>query len=281
MEDLAAIRTYDTSVATMRDVLAAWDGRDLTKRFASVDKITTDANIPLVYGLAAHTHLLGHAVADLLEQGHSLQAQPLVRLMYECSLRAQWSALTPDSPQALSNELARLQRALSSELEQAGSQILREGAGTLPYEHAEQLETAAAAAAKNFKTMCSELAVGSDAYIYYRLLSELAHPSIRMVDRWVKEDRSDERVSAVLRVEADQPASDMLSGFATYSLVWAGSAYDYLLAGHPRRQELEAFAERIGINAMLRLRPEVIQRRFAQQKAAKEERRRQGRRRNS
>lgn len=96
--------TFESSVTLMREVLSAWDNRDLSRRYSASDKISSQANVPLVYGLSAHTHLLGHTVADLFKREETLQAQVLVRLMYESALTAQWSALTKDSPQAMSNE---------------------------------------------------------------------------------------------------------------------------------------------------------------------------------
>lgn len=155
---------------------------------------------------------------------------------------------------------------------------MREGAGTLPYENAERLETAAAEAARNFKTMCLELAVGgTDAYIYYRLLSDMAHPSIRLVGAWVDARHGSDGPTTSLRVTLEQPSVESLAGLAIYSLIWSGAAFDYLLVGRPRRQELETFAGRAGINAMLRIRTEVVQQRFARQKSAKERARRKRR----
>lgn len=272
--------TSEGSIAIAREILASWGGRSLKKIHRERHAVVNEAHIPMTYGFAAHAHLLGETAVDLVEQGKVLQAYPLVRLVYECALRAQWMALSKDAPEAISNEMARSQRAISLDLAKAGSAILRDGAGTLPYEDAEKLETTANEAARSFRQMCLELEPGgTDAYVYYRLLSEYSHASLQVTDCYVIESRSGAESPASLLAEVKQRDRWMPAGFVVWSLIWAGSAFDYLVAGHPRRRELQVFAERTGVPAMLRLKPEVAQRRFAASKAAKDADRAAGRRR--
>lgn len=131
------------SIAVGREILRSWKDRGFTKINRARHAVSGEAHLPMTYGFAAHAHLVAEPAMDLLEQGKSLEAHPLARLVYECALRAQWMALSKDAPEALANEMSRQQRAISLDLALAGSTILREGAGTLPYEDAEKLESTA------------------------------------------------------------------------------------------------------------------------------------------
>lgn len=273
-------REIDGTVELCRQILAAWRDRSTYPQYPARDKISSDAHHPYVYGLVAHTHLLGETVADLVENGDVLQAMPLVRLMYECALTAQWAALTIDAPQAAANEMSRLQRATSLDLADAKTDILREGAGTMPYEDEEQLDSAVDRAARQFKALCTSLEpAGIEAYIYYRLLSDHAHASIRVTDMWLKTPPPDSNVSVIYRLSPEQPDGSAAIGFCLWSLIWAGSAIDYMTAGRPRRRELESFAGKAEIPAMLHLNPKVAQKAFGERKARKEQQRRDVRRR--
>ena len=270
-------REIEATTAACREVLASWAGRSLEKLYPALDKISTDAHHPYVYGLVAHTHLLGETVVDLVEAGKSLQALPLVRMMYECALTAQWAVLNVDAPHAVANEMTRLQRATSSDMAQAKNTILQEGAASLPYVDEEQLESAVDQAARHFRQLCVSLEPGGiESYVYYRLLSDFGHASIRVSDAWLRKPEK-EGVVAVYRVQPDQSEDGLAIGFCLWSLIWAGTALDYLTAGRPRRRELDEFARAAGIPAMLRLNPQVAQAAFAARKKAKEQRRREAR----
>jgi hypothetical protein len=265
-----------------REILDSWKARGVHKMHRSSNVAPNEAHLPMTYGLAAHAHLVAESAFDLLEQGKIAQSYPLARLAYECAMKAQWMALSTDGPEALANELSRHQKAVSRELAGARSSILRDGSGTLPYENVEKLESTADLAAHYFRQLCLDLEPADiDAYIYYRMLSIYSHASLEVTDMYVKAAPEGFESAAVLRVDPKHPDAVTPAGFTARSLVWAGSAFDYLIAGHPRRRKLEEFAEALQIPAMLHLRPEVLQRKFVAQKAAKEATRAERRRGNS
>ena len=119
--------------------------------------------------------------------------------------------------------------------------------------------------------MCLDLEpAGADAYIYYSLLSEYSHASLQVTDHYVMESKPGSESPASLLPGPSQPDAWMAAGFVVRSMVWAGSAFDYLVGGNPRRKELSQFAARLGVLPMLRLKPEVAQRQFAARQSAKE-----------
>lgn len=58
------------------------------------------AVVALVYGLAAHAHYIGTTAIDLLDEGRTLTAIPLVRCMYECGITSQWAMQVSDGAEA-------------------------------------------------------------------------------------------------------------------------------------------------------------------------------------
>lgn len=222
---------------------------------------TNPGRFVAIRSLAAHTHTSTATVVALLRAGDTLSAMPVVRLAFECALRSMWLALTDDAGEAFYNEFGRGRKAVAKTLSEAESEILRDGASSVygAEVYRERLTSSSDEQAAKFFMMCHDLVGGADLYVYYRLMSEFCHPSLRIVEHYVEPNETFTDVGRLL--VQPQPTDPFIwAKMATQSLVWAGTAVDYIEVTRRRRSELREAARSLGMDRGFKLTPEAQQR---------------------
>lgn len=207
--------------------------------------------IMTVYGLAAHAHRQATAATVLLDAGMHLEAFPNVRTAYECALTAHWLMQVDGAIHDFVREMGRQERAFAlsvrdtfpenpsaTQLEEWAGKLLSVDSGT------------AGQAARHMAEMCLDLqGAGAQAYVDYRTLSGLTHPSLRILDHYL--GGHTQWGADVMAVEPAVPRGDILRPLLAQALVWAGRAVDFFDPTHIRRSELRAAARTLGIPAEL------------------------------
>jgi hypothetical protein len=214
-----------------------------------------------VYGLAAHVHNLARPAFQLLADDLTLEAIPIVRLMYESALTSVWLAQNEEGARAFVNKEIASRKTLAKTLAKAQAPWLRKGADHFPGLEDPKFESGSDAQSKNFEQLCSDLTPGgADAYTMYRLLSRLSHASPQIVDRYTFAGPNGNFKG--LRADADKTreSRELITYFAVASLVWAGTAVDYIDPARVRRSETREAARKIGTPRDLHLTPEARQR---------------------
>lgn len=180
-----------------------------------------------------------------------------------------WLALTDDAGQAFYNEFSRARKAVSKSLSEAESAILREGAASVygAEVHRERMTSSSDEQAAKFFKMCEDFVSGADLYIYFRLMSEFCHPSLRIIEHYIEPNEEFTDVGRLL-AQPRPTAPFIWAKIATQSLVWAGTAVDYIEVTRSRRSELREAARLLGMDRGLELTPAAQQRvTIAQQQA--------------
>lgn len=228
------------------ELLASWmdDVQSLTI------KARHTKHVGIAWGLAAHVHRLAPVILDLLDRELVLEAMPLVRAAYETALTTQWIVQVPNAPLALAAEHVRQRKNLIDTLR--STQSLRHMAERVAVE--EPLETGddtPLVAARNFAELCDDLTPGGpDAYVHYRHMSSMAHPSAFLVDFYCP-SLEDSPLGFGLSHNPERPPRLAYAGFTIASMIWAGRAVDYMDRNHRRRETLRQAARRIGITSEL------------------------------
>ena len=181
----------DPDASTLADVLTLADGlfrgweaavRQPLVGTSRRNKTTQQAAI--AFALASQAHHSATAALQLLQQGRSLVAMPLVRMTYECAIDAHWVSQEPDAAKAFMNEDMRQRRNLAQQLRKASG--LGHLAAPIEAQLLDELETNSNA--RHFSTICADLSPGGDdAYAAYRMMSQYSHPSILIADAYVLE----------------------------------------------------------------------------------------------
>ncbi|MFL1999549.1 DUF6988 family protein [Microbacterium sp. A1-JK] len=269
--------------AELRDLtgrlLNAWDAEGhptqiSQPRARSGKKITTTdvARMECVIGLTRHVHETARAIDVLLSSGHSNPAVPLVRLVYECALTATWlvQSENDDGVKAFMHEYTRQQKSLQSTLE-------REMTGTFRDRSVDVADTdmsaylGSADNVRRFDLICEDLAPGgSDAYVYYRVLSSLSHAGVPVVDLYFSPPQAGE----VMPPPRQQPDTALDSAFLQFltnaAMVWSGRAVSYLSKNLSYRRTLRNAATQLEITSEIAL-SDVYRKRHAATRRKKRE----------
>lgn len=248
--ELPSVEDLFTHIA---DLAALW--REFIARpmdLKTPDNSNSQATIAAVFGLSAHTVEVADAIAQLHRiHPNRVVLMPLVRTAFECSLTAHWLAQIDDATHAWSNEHLRKAAAVVDNLENANSAVFRDGADAVRKARiiGTTLPTDSQAQARNFEQMCRDLAIAdADAYVYYRLVSELTHPSVTLADQYV--DRADDGTIILRRTPKFDDARSWLF-LATASVVWALKAVDYSDKTKFMKPRLHQIAVALGIREAL------------------------------
>jgi hypothetical protein len=197
----------------------------------------------------------------LLADDLTLESIPLVRLMYESALTSVWLAQNEEGARAFMNKEIASRKALARTLSKAQTPWLRRGADQFPGIQDPRFDSGSDAQAKNFEQLCGDLTPGGhDAYTIYRLLSRLSHASPQVLDRYTFVGSDGEFKG--LRTDADRTreSRELITYFAVTSLVWAGTAVDYIDSTRARRSETREAARKLGTPRDLHLTHEARQR---------------------
>lgn len=240
----------DQSSVIARRLLASWRSLSGGSLTGSKKRPFNSHQMALVHGLCAHAHYIGEVALDLLDDGLTLAAFPLVRSCFEAAVRAQWVAQTQDGYLALQNEAIRQRTAFVRTLERAASDIFRNAAPNLAPTLASVGE--ADASARSFSDICDDLNPGgADAYTFYRRMSTMTHPSVEVALHYLRP--VDAAPGVTLSMEPDEPEAGTWTYLVAASLVWAGRAVDFMDKHNKRRSELRSVAAELGIAPELQL----------------------------
>ncbi|WP_373278573.1 DUF5677 domain-containing protein [Gordonia sputi] len=206
-------------------------------------------------GLASHTVDLAEAARDLTSSSsHSsgLVAMPLVRAAFEGAITAQWLVHVPDAIEAWVNEHSRLTTNLVKGLSESSSADFRDAAGDVERNRVlNSLPTTSTTQARKFNEMCEDLQMPIDAYTYFRLVSQYAHPSVECVDLYM--DRSSSAPDAILlRRHARVDFSGWLHLLAL-SVLWAIAAASTCDKARRTRSEIQAYGRALSVEPWLKL----------------------------
>lgn len=209
-----------------------------------------------VKGLASHVHETAAAILTLLGAGHLNAAIPLVRQAYECSLIAVWLIQSTDDHgiKAVLAEHTRTRLALQRDARQAASPVFREGADEIADTDSGPF-LGTFDSVRNFEQICLDLAPGgSDAYIYYRLLSTYSHASLGVSDLYWDASPPGAPYQPRARPTPNQPLTEAtLLYFVAISMVWGGRAFTYSSRSKPHRSVLRDAAKELEINSEIDL----------------------------
>lgn len=241
VEDLTASQLSDLC-DELRD---EWEAStELSVRGQHLDKLAP------VYGLAAHCYYLGTEVAQLLRREEPLKAAPLLRVMLESSVQAQWLVRIPGATNSLLNEAARQQRFLAKSVRLAQFSFSEEIAAQLddawPEMHRAELSP-------KFEAVCRDLSpAGQGLYAQYRLLSALIHPGPTVAGRYIR-FTADERIE-MLAIAPLPDQADMRGWWwlTAVSLIWAATAVDWVDKSKSMRKVTARIAEMIEAPPTLR-----------------------------
>ncbi len=255
-----------------RKLIELWKGRvDGETRFQQRGERPNLAKFLSVYGLAAHTYRVGEQALEMYESKLVLEAFPLLRLTYESALTAHWIAQNVDGGEAFLNRDIQSRKAAAETLRSARSEILSKGADNFPGADRDLLRTSSQPQAKYFEQLCKDLDPGgADAYAYYRLMSWYAHPTARIVDKYLQSSDDGQELDSLRQIpEQDDP--NIWVHFLAYSMVWAARAVDFIDAERTHRSELRAAASALGIPAVLKLSEDARRRTRQAQQAWRQE----------
>ena len=222
--------------------------------FGQRDRIPDVPRFISVFGLAAHTHRLAEQAVPMLAKRLTLEAMPMIRLMYECALNAMWLAQNEDGSNAFMNKETKSRKAIVRTLAESSWRDRQ-----FPEFDAGLLESASDPQAGNFEALCKDLQPGgADAYAIYRLLCRYGHATGFIVDKYARFDADLKLVGIAHFAEFD--SDSLWTYFTALCLLWAGTAADLIDPSRTRRSELQAAERTLGTTRVLQLSPLARQR---------------------
>lgn len=256
---------FSATSALGRDLIAGWqryvDSHDDHFTFGQRQHRPSEGRFGVVFALAAHLHQLAPIALDLLERDAVLEATPLVRLMYESALKAVWMQQHEHAWVSFIREEARTREAIQKTLARGKPAWMKNGADGFPGIDLPDWDPGSDAQARNFERLCDDLAPGgAEAYVIYRLLSRLSHPSAHLADRYSWANDNGEWQGVRPTPDRARDDRDLITYFAVASLIWAGTAVDYMDPPRTRRSETREAAKRLGIPRDLHLTPQALAR---------------------
>lgn len=209
-------------------------------------RVQNRAHAPTVHSLATHTLRSGTAAISFYEKGKELEAMPLIRSAWECSITAMWAADSRGGAAGIHEESRRQQGLLLKGM--VGFP------GVEPFDPAEQLARTfgdaiqttveANAQARRFEQRCLSLAgIGQRGYTIYRALSTFCHPSSALLDCYMEEDDGPAQVKLLHRPrDFDGVAWIYLD---VQAMMWGARAFDVMTVDSPHRSYLRGVARRL------------------------------------
>jgi len=208
--------------------------------------------VPAVFGTARHAVELGDAAVELFVGGRELVAMTLARSSFESAITAMWLVQSPEGVKGFVGEDFRQRRTLSKTMSEAASTVFREGADRIAHLSEDKVETLAASEAKYFNARCEALDGGKDAYVLYRIMSGMAHPSATLVDYYL-DANDDSPTGCDLHYEPKPIGHDSWLFLTVAAMMWANRAIDHLDSDHLHRNRLREIASELGVNDTLKL----------------------------
>lgn len=222
-------------------------------------------NAPLRIGLmvahGAHVHRLAASVRLLVENGLAFESVALVREAYETAITTSWIGQNPIASRAMVNDYVNKRRVLRDEFASTANRVFKDGAAGVVVEDHLVRPTVQDQRAKRLQTLCGDFEpAGNDLYAVYRWLSSYSHPGVKVADRYLDPETSP-KGPVLLRARYDEgPSAELLLHMTAMTMVWAGSAVNFLARDQARRDWLRGVARRLGGPAILELNAKAKQR---------------------
>lgn len=179
-----------------------------------------DANVgSIMYGLAMAAMRSASAALTLQEQGFGPEVTPLVRLVYEAGVKAQWVFQNRrEGFDALLDAGGRSTVRLLRQMDKAGFSV--------PEDMREEIEgvkplSVASRRLENFERVCVDLRGGDGLYLVYRGLSSQSHAGAQISYMYLTSDVNGGLTSALPRTDFGVEAWILAVG-----LVYSGRALD-------------------------------------------------------
>lgn len=208
-----------------------------------------------VRGWADHAFELSRSIRKLYCEGLHTSMFPLVRLAYELSLSGVWLMQSEKhhGVNAFVLNYTRSRTNLKNDAEGAASLSFREAAeqfvANIPEDVGPTVDKT------RFQQICEDLGSGTtDAYLYYRMLSEYCHPSFRVSDLYCDKavmDKGDE--VAFLETPSLGYPSHHLLYFTAIALVWISAAYQYVSNDKTHRSLIRKAGRELEVEVHLQL----------------------------
>ncbi|HET7386780.1 MAG TPA: DUF5677 domain-containing protein [Nocardioidaceae bacterium] len=237
--------------AVIEELLESWTTEQRTVELRQRERRADATRFVAIHSLAAHVHRLGGAALILVGADRTLESMPIVRCAYESALTAMWLAQNEAGGGAFVSEFSRQQRATERSLAKSNNPKFA-SAVNLPYVDAPDIASNSAAQARAFEQMCGDFDGGVDLYIYYRLMSAYSHAGLRVVEEYIRPTEDGADVASLLKTPRFE-SGGMWLFFLAASLIWGGTAFDYIDVARRRRSDLRRAARTIGIVRDLQL----------------------------
>lgn len=238
------MRSAET-LAIADDLMAAFEKLRMRPGAITARPKVAPLRLLMAYGLAAQAHDIGQDAVRTIREGRFGAATPLVRVVFECGVHAQWLVIEPAAADAMAAESHRQRLALADNMAQTQrflrhAAAARAAAGTAP-------TAPPSVSAKRFWKVCEQVDPAGNLYVMYRILSADTHAGEPTVARWFAE--IDEPPGLAWRHEPVDPGPaqrDVLAGTLALSLLWATAGFDQMVKGRPLDRQVNAANSKIG-----------------------------------
>lgn len=211
------IEAFEQTVGDSRGPLTLRSEKRGRRRGKNIDvRVST-----LLLGFASEVVTYSGTILEVVDKGRPLEAIPMIRAAYEAGVIAQWVEMVgADAAIAVTNEYQRKRSALSRTLQESKSEVLRNAAPTIAGASASTMPSHSNAQAKSFEALTRDFLNGKEIYVYYRMMSDYAHPGIGSIDQYFQPP-SDGQATPVFSYQPRQPDRSLWFYFSVLSLCTA------------------------------------------------------------
>ena len=246
------VPTVAQSIEGLRELIGIWeDGEE----FVAVPIIKKSPLTGVaIRVLADHAVALTNSIVLLVEHDMFIQAAPLIRLTMECGITSAWYSVDLNSGKAANHEGARQRRLiLESMFQDAGigdEQLVNEA-----IENVRALAKYESAAARKFEQRCNKIVGGKDLYIHYRILSQVSHAGLALLDPYLHEVdiTSENPIGYAFLKKVNYTSAQVSLGYQVSMLCLTLTSWDNISKDRPNSSRLQSVADRFGCNRNIEL----------------------------
>jgi len=246
------IPTIVESIEGLQGLINIWNDDE---KFVSVPLIEESPLTGVaIRVLAEHAVALTNSIVLLAKNGMFIQAAPLIRLTMECGITAAWFSITTNAANAANHEGARQHRLiLESMFQDVGigdEQMVIEAS-----ESVRDLAKYESVSARKFEQRCNQIVGGKDLYVHYRILSQVSHAGLALLDSYMHEVdiTSENPIGYAFLKQADYASARISLGYQISMLCLTLTAWDNISKDHPNSSNLQSVADRFGCNRNIEL----------------------------
>ena len=178
----------------------------------------------------------------------------VVRSIYEAAMTAVWLAKEPEAVNAWTRELSRNRKRMrhlalrsSNFADMADIMDLVEPDPSWP-----EASEASAAEARNVEALARRFPL-ADAYILYKMLCEMTHPTVALVDQYLSPGTGE--AGFAFHVHGRPRTDDIWAWLVAVCALWSSRLVDHYTPGSPHRSRLRAIARQLDVPADIELLP--------------------------